>query len=188
MRVDMTSVWLCRENIFGHFISRLVQVTSYSFFKTSESSWILCVIPCSSLLYSMLFLVAFSSGDFKFRESCLTVTKFLWKSCVNRNNDGLKENIHRKANVVACLSCMKQAIRSVENSYLKLVRAFILRFSINESQMLLSSNIWCFAWTKYRVIYLNSQICILGRTKYRQEGCPWKDLAKCSSDMLVLGQ
>ena len=165
MRVDMTSVWLCRENIFGHFISRLVQVTSYSFFKTSESSWILCVIPCSSLLYSMLFLVAFSSGDFKFRESCLTVTKFLWKSCVNRNNDGLKENIHRKANVVACLSCMKQAIRSVENSYLKLVRAFILRFSINESQMLLSSNIWCFALTTYRVIFLIGQICILGRVK-----------------------
>ena len=102
MRVDMTSVWLCRENIFGHFISRLVQVTGYPFFKTSESSCILCVIPCSFLLYSTLLLVAFSSGDFKFRESCLTVTKFLWKSYMKRNYDGLKENIHNKANIAAC--------------------------------------------------------------------------------------
>ena len=86
----------CRENIFGHFISRLVQVTGYPFFKTSESSCILCVIPCSSLLRSTLFLVAFSSGDFKIRESVLTVTKFLWKSDVNRNTDGLKENIQAR--------------------------------------------------------------------------------------------
>ena len=90
----MTSVWLCRENIFGHIISRLVQVTSYPFFKTSESCYILCAIPCSSLLSSTLFfLVAFRSGDFKFRESCLTVTKLLWNSYVNRNTDGSKENV-----------------------------------------------------------------------------------------------
>ena len=122
-RINMTSVWLCRENIFGHFISRLVQVTSYPFFKTSESCYILCAIPCPSLLCSTLFfLVAFRSGDFKFRESFLTVTKLLWNSYVNRNTDGSKENVvyvvHSTANIVAYLSCMKQAIRSVVNSYL----------------------------------------------------------------------
>ena len=30
--------------------------------------------------------------------------------------------------------------------------------------------------------------CTFGRAKYGQVGCPWKDLAKCSSDALVLGQ
>ena len=30
--------------------------------------------------------------------------------------------------------------------------------------------------------------CIFGRAQYGQVGCPWKDLAKCSSDALVLGQ
>ena len=29
---------------------------------------------------------------------------------------------------------------------------------------------------------------IFGRSKYGQVGCPWKDLAKCSSDALFLGQ
>ena len=108
----ITSVWLWRKYIWSLYIK------TSSGNGLSLSSCILCVIPCSSLLCSRLFLVAFSSGDFKFRESCLTVTKFLWKSYVNRNTDGLKENIHSKANIVACLSCMKQAIRSVENSYL----------------------------------------------------------------------
>ena len=112
-RINMTSVWLCRENIFGHFISRLVQVTSYPFFKTSES----CAIPCPSLLCSTLFfLVAFRSGDFKFRESCLTITKLLRDSYVNRNTDESKRE--QKANIVAYLSCMKQPTRSVVNSYL----------------------------------------------------------------------
>ena len=32
------------------------------------------------------------------------------------------------------------------------------------------------------------QICIFGRAKYGQEGCPWKDLAKYRSDALVLGE
>ena len=30
--------------------------------------------------------------------------------------------------------------------------------------------------------------CIFGRAQYGQVGCPWKDLAKCSSDALVLRQ
>ena len=30
--------------------------------------------------------------------------------------------------------------------------------------------------------------CIFGRVQYGQVGCPWKDLEKCSSDKLVLGQ
>ena len=30
--------------------------------------------------------------------------------------------------------------------------------------------------------------CIFGRAQYGQVGCPWKDLAKCSSYALVLGQ
>ena len=29
---------------------------------------------------------------------------------------------------------------------------------------------------------------VFGRAKYGQVGCPWKNLAKCSSDTLVLGQ
>ena len=29
---------------------------------------------------------------------------------------------------------------------------------------------------------------VIWRAKYGQVGCPWKDLAKCSSDALVLGQ
>ena len=29
---------------------------------------------------------------------------------------------------------------------------------------------------------------IIGRAKYSQEGCPWKDVVKCSPDALVLGQ
>ena len=32
------------------------------------------------------------------------------------------------------------------------------------------------------------KICIFGCAKYGQVGCPLKDLAKCSSDALVLGQ
>ena len=30
--------------------------------------------------------------------------------------------------------------------------------------------------------------CIYKRAQYGQVGCPWQDLAKCSSDALVLGQ
>ena len=37
-------------------------------------------------------------------------------------------------------------------------------------------------------IYIFGHICIFGRSKYGQVGCLWKDLAKCSSDALFLGQ
>ena len=37
-------------------------------------------------------------------------------------------------------------------------------------------------------VITSGQIGIFGRSKYGQVACPWKDLAKCSSDGLVLGQ
>ena len=48
---------------------------------------------------------------------------------------------------------------------------------------------WNHACTMYNVQYGQiCQICIFGRGQYGQVGYPWKDLAKCSSDALVLGQ